>query len=487
MAETIVELFDDVLATDADREAFVHPIARDHVESVTFLELARRASALGQWLVDQGVTPGDIVAIKLPNSIDYAVAYHASIRAGAITTGINHRLGATEIDHIWAKTHPVHTFDGPLPNVGLGDPHWRAHEAAPTDPVTIVWTSGTTGLPKGAWFDHTCMKAYSPGAVPLSEHGDRRLSPLPFPHVGYMTRVWDELEHRITTVIAPTPWNAADTLHVLRTQGITVCQGVPTQYRLMLDHPDFEGLDTSSLRIAGIGASRVPPDLVAEILERMGCPVVQRYASTEGSLATGTRLGDDPITVATTVGRPNGDVQLRIEDDDGNVLPNGERGTICLKSRAMMRGYWQEPELTAEAIGADGWLRTGDLGYLGDDGNLRIVGRRTEMYIRGGYNVYPIEVENVLADFPGIHQAAILGSPVEDRLGEIGVLVVVPKADASLDIAAIRAYVKERLADYKAPDVLVLTDDLPVTSVGKINKLALKPLADEAAATWRRP
>ena len=487
MAETLVELFDDVLATDADREAYVHPHSADHVETITFGELAARAAALGKWLVDRGVQPGDIVAVMLPNSIDYAIAYHAAIRAGAITTGVNPRLGKSEIAHIFAKVHPAHVFDGPLPDLPGGDPHWRAAEAKPTDPVTIVWTGGTTGLPKGAWFDHTCMKAYSPGAVPLSEHGDRRLSPLPFPHVGYMTRPWDELEHRITTVIAPTPWNATDTLRVLDTQRITVCQGVPTQYQLMLEHPDFESIDLSTLRIAGIGASRVPPDLVAEVRQRMNCPVVHRYASTEGSIATGTRLDDDPVTIATTVGRPNGDVQLKIVDDDGVELPTGEPGTICLKSRAMMRGYWEEPERTAEAIDADGWLHTGDLGWVGDDGNLRIVGRRTEMYIRGGYNVYPIEVENLLADFPGIAQAAIIGCQVEDRLGEIGVLVAIPKAGADLEIAAIRSFVKEHLADYKAPDVLVTTDQFPLTSIGKINKLGLKPLAEEAAAKWRRP
>ncbi|HQV58829.1 MAG TPA: AMP-binding protein, partial [Ilumatobacteraceae bacterium] len=308
-----------------------------------------------------------------------------------------------------------------------------------------------------------------------------------FPHVCWMTRPWDELEHRITSIIAPTPWKPDVTLQLLESQRITVCQGVPTQYRMLLDHPDFAATDLSTLRIAGVGASRVPPDLVAEMRDKLGCPVVHRYASTEGSVATGTRLDDDPVTIATTVGRPNGDVQLKIVDDDGNELPPNERGTICLKTRAMMRGYWEEPERTAEAIDADGWLHTGDLGWIGDDGNLRIAGRRTEMYIRGGYNVYPIEVENLLADYPGIAQAAIIGCDVADRLGEIGVLIAVPHPGATLDIIGIRSFVKERLADYKAPDVLVTTDEFPLTSIGKINKVAMKPLADQAAAQWRRP
>ena len=158
---------------------------------------------------------------------------------------------------------------------------------SPTDPVAIVWTGGTTGLPKGAWFDHECLKAMTLGAAPLSAHGDRRLSPLPFAHVGFMTRAWDEWSHRITTVIAPTPWTAASTLDIIGAERVTVCQGVPTQYRLMFDAPSFELTDTSHLRIAGIGAARIPPELVREMRERLGCPVVVRYAST-AVLAFGT-------------------------------------------------------------------------------------------------------------------------------------------------------------------------------------------------------
>jgi acyl-CoA synthetase (AMP-forming)/AMP-acid ligase II len=214
---------------------------------------------------------------------------------------------------------------------------------------------------------------------------------------------------------------------------------------------------------------------------------VVRYASTESCVATGTRLTDDVDTICTTVGRPNGGVEMRILDDEaGEEVEIGEVGTVCLRGRATMRGYWHEPERTAEAIDGCGWLHTGDLGWVGEDGNLRLVGRRTEMYIRGGYNVYPIEIENALGGHPGLAATAVVGAPVEDRLGEIGVLFVVPAPGATPDLAAIRAYVKSELADYKAPDVLVEVDELPLTSIGKVDKKMLQPRANEEAQAWRR-
>jgi acyl-CoA synthetase (AMP-forming)/AMP-acid ligase II len=492
----LLDVFDAVLAVAPDAEAFVHPQADGTTRRLSFEQWATEADALAGWLADEaGVRQGDVVAIELPSGIDYAIAYQAILRAGGVATGVNTRLGPTEVAHIHARSEPRHTFRGSLPDVGVGagDPLRRRVRLEPTDPVAIVWTGGTTGMPKGAWFDHACLQAMTLGAAPLSAVGDRRLSPLPFAHVGAMTRVWDELMHVITTVIAPTPWTAVDTLALLSAERVTVCQGVPTQYRMLLDvlreQPKCDRVDLSSLRLAGTGAARIPPELVVEIREQFGCPVVARYASTESCIATGTRLDDDLETVCTTVGRPNGDVELRIVDDHGApVAGTGPEhvGTVCLRSRAMMRGYWREPERTAEVIDADGWLHTGDLGWLGDDGNLRLVGRSTEMYIRGGYNVYPIEVENCLGAHPGVTAAAVVGATVADRLGEIGVLFAVPAPGEHLDLDELRAFVKERLADYKAPDVLVLVDSLPLTSIGKVDKKALAPIAKEEAARWTR-
>jgi len=341
--------------------------------------------------------------------------------------------------------------------------------------VAIVWTSGTTGVPKGAVFDHANLRDMAPGAGALSADGDRRLSPLPFAHVGYMTRMWDELVHRITTIITPTPWKATAALRLIEEERVTVGQGVPTQWALMLADPGFESTDVSSLRLASTGAARVPAELVREMRERLGCPVVVRYASTEASLITGTRLGDPDEVVAETVGRASDGVELRLMGEEGGPVGTGDVGLVQCRSGAAMRGYWQDPERTAEVLDPDGWVSTGDLGWLGDDGNLRLVGRRTEMYVRGGYNVYPAEVEAVLGEHPAVDRAAVVGLPAP-VLGDVGWAFVVPVAGATVEPDELKAWCTARLADYKAPDHVRVVDDLPLTSMLKVDKRALAGL-----------
>jgi acyl-CoA synthetase (AMP-forming)/AMP-acid ligase II len=329
----------------------------------------------------------------------------------------------------------------------------------------------------------------------LSEPGDRRLSPLPFAHVGSMTRTWDEIAHGVTTVITPTPWRAADAIRIMVDERITVAQGVPTQWALVLDHPGLEGADLSSLRIAATGASRVPSELVAAMRHRLGVPVVVRYTSTEASLGTGTVPGDPDEVVATTVGRPVPGVELAVADENGAELPPGEVGRVRLRSKAVMRGYWGGPRVgagspgvaydlaaTRSVLAEDGWLTTGDFGALDRSGCLRLVGRANELYIRGGYNVYPAEVEAALGGSPGIEQVAVVGAP-DPVLGEVGVAFVVTVDRAPIDadelLAGLRAAARSSLADYKAPDRVVVVDSLPLTSMLKVDK---RSLAARAAA-----
>jgi acyl-CoA synthetase (AMP-forming)/AMP-acid ligase II len=472
---------------------------------LSFAEWDAAADSVAGLFAGLGVAKGDVVCLLVPSSIDYALCYHAAARLGAITTGVNLRMGAVEQASITARVQPAVTVvdtevvpEGSVPagsgrvvgRAELGDARGQrapARVVDERDPVTIVWTSGSTGAPKGAVFDHANLRAVAAGTDALSQPGDRRLSPLPFPHVGYMTRAWDEIAHGVTTVITPQPWTAASAIELLVSERVTVGQGVPTQWALMLAHPDLEGADLSRLRIAGTGASRVPPELVHAMRERLGCPVVVRYTSTESSLGTGTRPEDSDEVVATTVGRPVPGVELEVVDDDGAPVTPGVVGRVRLRSAAVLRGYVAarssgallDAAATATVLDADGWVTTGDLGAVGDDGNLRLAGRVSEMYIRGGYNVYPAEVEAVLGEVPGVTQVAVVGAP-DAVLGEIGAVFVVPAATgAPPTLEGLRSACRAQLADYKAPDRLYLVGELPLTPMAKIDKRALAARAAE--------
>jgi len=484
------------------------PTGPDGRRRMTIAQWDQSADAVAALLAAEGVAKGSVVALLVPSSIDYAVCYQAAARLGAITTGLNLRLGAAELASILARVRPAVTVvdtdlvaadavpagaGAIVPRASLGDAAGSDRPRLPTlearDPVAIVWTSGSTGVPKGALFDHDNLRAVAAGTDVLSAPGDRRLSPLPFPHVGYMTRPWDEIAHGVTTIITPQPWTAAGAIELMSAERVTVGQGVPTQWALVLAHPDFEGADLSHLRIAGTGAARVPPELVRDMVARLGCPVVVRYTSTETSLGTGTAPGDDVDVVATTVGRPVPGVELEVLSDDGTPAAPGVVGRVRLRSGAAMRGYVGDlaaGELidagaTASVVDEAGWVTTGDLGELGEDGNLRLAGRSSEMYIRGGYNVYPGEVEAVLGEVPGVTQVAVVGGP-DPVLGEIGVAFVVLAPGASVDLDTVVSACRSRLADYKAPDRLCVVEELPVTTMAKIDKRALAGAAAEAAA-----
>lgn len=480
-----VELLRQVVLAHGDVDAFVEADGT----RCTFARWERAADGVARGLSELGVAHGDVVCLMLPSSIDYMVAYQAVMRLGAITSGINLRLGPVEVQHILQQTAPVLTVIGDdlEPPAGervvrqselramaaldpMGDAPLRAE-----DPVAIVWTSGSTGRPKGALFDHRNLRAIAAAAGPLSAPFDRRLSPLPFPHVGTMTRAWDEISRVITTVITPTPWRPEAALELIERERVTVAQGVPTQWELMLRHPDLPSRDLSSLRLAASGGSRVPPDLLARLRSTLDVPVLNRYSTTEAAIVSGT-MPDDPDEVVTeTLGRPGAGIELRVVDEGGMEVPPGVTGSVQVRSAAVMRGYWKDPERTAEVLADDGWLSLGDVGNVGRDGNLRFMGREGEMYIRGAYNVYPSEVEQVIRDHPEVSQVAVLGVP-DPVLGEVGHAFVV--ADRPVALAALREWVGQRLADYKRPDRLTLLDELPLNSTSKVDRMALRRLAE---------
>jgi len=487
-------LFEHLLATEPDLPSLIQD---GHATSFAqwWADSGRVAGALAA----RGVRAGDMVAIMLPSGQDFASGYLAALRLGAIASGVNPRLGPTEIEHILARSEPAAVLTdepGRIPAAAAGTvltpDQARSQEAdfsgwaavAMTDPAAVVWTTGTTGLPKGAWFDHETMAFIGANLGPLSAPHDRKLMPIPFAHTGYLTRIYDQLIHRSAYVLTPPVWTADGMLDVLASEKITLGQGVPTQWEKLIALDRLDEADLSSLRIVSTGAARVPEALVKALHDRLRVPVVIRYASTEVPLAFGTRI-DDPIeVVATTVGRPLGGAEAEIRDPLGQPVPAGETGRIYLKTRARMRGYWRDPEQTATAITADGWIASSDLGRLGHDGNLAVIGRADDAYIRGGYNIYPSEVEAALATHPAVARVTVVGTaaPV---IGEIGVAFVV-LAGAAASAETLQAWCRERIADYKVPDIIEFVDDLPVNATFKVDTGQLKTIAVQLAAERKR-
>ena len=481
------ELLRTVAAHEPEREAYVHADKR-----ATFAWLDRAADGFATTLREHGVGRGDRVALMLPGSIKFAALYFGAARVGAITSAVNLRLGPAEQASIVERTEPALTVvgDGATvptgvdPGAVLGVADLKAAFSAaptdpdaaapldPTDPVCIVWTSGTTGVPKGAVYDHERMAAIARNIPETAALHDRVLFTLPFPHLGYMAWAYTFTERRVTLVLGPDPWNVPDTLALVAAERITMMNGVPTQWSLILDRADADATDFSGLRIAATGAAASPPELIRRMRERLGVPVLNGYSSTEAGVITGTRTGDPDDVVAGTVGRPRIEVELRLVDEAGTDVADGEVGEVICRSPAMMRGYWRDPALTATVIDADGYLHTGDLARRDPDGNLVMSGRRKEMYIRGGYNVYPTEVEACLTTHPDVARVAVIGV-ADPVLGEIGVAYVVPEPGTTPGLAALRTWSRERIADYKAPDRVVVVEALPVTAVGKLDKRAL--------------
>jgi acyl-CoA synthetase (AMP-forming)/AMP-acid ligase II len=499
-ATTLPGLVRDVVAAYPERDAYVELERR-----ISYAELDRAADGLATVWADRGVGRGDVVCLSIESSIDYAICYHAAIRLGAITSGINLRLGRAEQEAILGRLDPVLTVVADTPDVRgpLGqvfsrseiapaaaiEPDFRRPPLSPDDPVTVVWTSGTTDRPKGAVYDHARMAAMAAGAGAMSAPGDRRIYPLPFAHTGYMTRLWDELVNAMTCVITPAKWKAEDSLLLMERERVTVGQGVATQWELMLRSPLLPATDLGAMRIAMMGASNIPPELIRAVHQRIGCSVVVRYTSTEACLTTGTDPEDPVEVVATTVGKPLPGVELRFLDGEGSRVPAGTVGRVQSRSAAMMRGYWRDPERTAAVLTADGWLVTGDLGYRDDAGNVHITGRLEDMYIRGGYNVYPVQVEDVLRGHPAVADVAVVGVP-DPVLGEIGHAFVIPADDgapagtaSTATLAELRSWAVPTLSDFKAPDRLTVVPDLPRNAMGKVDRRALLAQGDGAAET----
>jgi acyl-CoA synthetase (AMP-forming)/AMP-acid ligase II len=270
-----------------------------------------------------------------------------------------------------------------------------------------------------------------------------------------------------------TRWTARAALELVERERITTVGGVPTQVALMLRQPDFDEYDLESVSYILVGGGPLTPGLADEARRRFGAKLASRYSCTEAGIGLGTAFDDPDEDAVVSVGRPHAAVELHVLDIGDREVPAGDVGTVCLRSPAVMSGYWHDAEATRAAFTADGFVRTGDLGWIDERGRLRLVGRSKEMYVRGGYNVYPVEVEGVLSTHPEVAAVAIVPR-ADNVMGEIGVAVVVARDRAAPPtLETLRDFATERLAAYKLPEAILTVDELPLTAGEKLDRRVL--------------
>ena len=463
-----------------DRPAFVDPDGTP----LSYRDLHRRSDEVAAGMARRGIGEGDVVALTLPSVAAWVVAYVAAAKVGAVTAGVNPRLTTVEQAACLDRVEPVLVLAAADEVDALAVRGATPDPLAPDPdrPVAIVFTSGTTGVPKGAWFTDRQLDAVTGYDVAHAVGTPTRLVPqygsTQFAHVGFTTKLPWYLRMGTTTHLLAR-WRAGDVLDLVAREGIETIGGVAPQVALLLRDPDFDRRDLSRVRLLVMGGAASPAALVHEARRRFEAAYSIRWSSTEsGGVGTGTAPDAPDHEALHTVGRPRPGIGIQVRGTDDVPLPHGEVGAVWIRSDASMAGYWRNPEATADAL-VDGWLRTGDLGFTDASGLLTLAGRQGEMFIRGGYNVFPSEVSGVLASHPDVADVVLIPRP-DDVLGEIGVAVVVPAdpgAPPSLD--SLRAHAQDSLAHHKLPEDLVLVDEIPLTAMQKVDRRRLSALVQE--------
>ncbi|QYB07457.1 AMP-binding protein [Rhodococcus sp. USK10] len=498
--------------------------------TLTLADIRAQASKVARSLISRGIGAGDPVAVWAPNCWQWVITAFGIWDCGAVVVPLSTRgkgietaevlrrtgcralvaiddfLGTSYIDQLataaggpssdlpFANLPDVHTLvllggSKPLPGTFTWDAFLDLHdtvtlEAAerralavePTDIFEILMTSGTTGQPKGVMLNGgQILRAYWDWAevCGLGE-GDRLPVVSPFAHGFGINAGMIACVERLATMVPVAVFDPDRALDMVEELGLTTLAGPPNLFSRILSDPELAQRNTSSLRWAIVGAASVPDELVVALQQQLGFErITNAYGLIEGSVVTMTRPGDPTAVVAGSAGRVVPGMEIQLVDADGQPASVGEQGEIHIRGYGVMQGYWDAPQLTADAFAPDGWLRTGDVGSLDSDGNLRIVGRTKEMLIVGGFNAYPAEIESLLLHNPKLAQAAVLGVP-DDALGEVVWAFVVPNAGENPTEEEIVAWARANMSNYKAPRRVFVLDALPVTANGKIAKASLR-------------
>jgi long-chain acyl-CoA synthetase len=496
------------IATDGAGRWPDSPAIRLGDAALSFAALDDASARLATLLRDNGLEPGDRVGVMLPNVPEFPVAYYGVLRAGGVVVPMNVLLKRREIAFYledsgaelllaWqgfcaeardgtadAGSELIEvesasfaaTLEGLEPTPGLAD-------TGEEDTAVILYTSGTTGKPKGAELTHANLSRnaeVSSRTTSEIQAGDVVLGALPLFHsFGQTVAMNASLGVGACLTLVP-KFEPGEALATMQRDGVTHFYGVPTMFGALLHHPERESFDTPALRICITGGASMPVEVLRGFEDAFGAKVMEGYGLSETSPVACSNHPDRERK-AGSIGTPIEGVEMRVVDEQDQPVEQGEVGEIVIRGHNIMKGYWQAPEATEEAM-RGGWFHSGDMGRIDEDGYFYIVDRKKDLIIRGGYNVYPREVEEVLYEHPKIREAAVVGVPHDEWGEEIGAAVVLHDAE-ELSAEEVSSYVKERIAAYKYPRVVWFLDDLPKGPTGKILKREIEaPVQTEATA-----
>ena len=533
---TIGDYLDDIAARFPDREALV---VRHQGIRWTWGEYLCEIERLARGLLALGIRPGDRVGIWAPNCYEWCLTQFATAKIGAILVCVNPAYRVFELEYALnrsgcraivaaerfkssryldmlsrlapelADCEPGRLRSARLPHLemvirmgeettpgmlnfadvcrmGADRERTRLHEVqkglSPRDVINIQFTSGTTGNPKGAALTHYNILNNAnqvAAGMRLTEH-DRLCIPVPMYHCfGMVLGKLACVTRGAAAVFPGDAFEAGAVLETVEAERCTALHGVPTMFIAELEHPDFGRYDLSSLRTGIMAGALCPVEVMKNVMSRMNmAEVLIAYGQTECSPVNHMTLADDPLEKRVeTVGRAGPHLEVKIVDEEGRTVPIGTAGDICARGYAVMKGYWEDPERTAETIDTEGWLHSGDLGVMDEDGYVAVVGRLKDMIIRGGENIYPREIEEFLFTHPKIQDAKVIGVH-DEKFGEEVCVWVRLKEGEQMSEDEIRAFCKDRIAYFKVPRYIRLVDDFPMTVTGKVQKFRMREIME---------
>ena len=529
---TLGEYFEKTAQTYPEKDALVFRERR-----ISWRELKLLVDRLTLAFIDLGIRRGDMVVILFPNRPEFIITLLAAARLGVVSVPVSERLRKKEIEYILRQTQAkvavaVSEFWG----FSFSDLFQELREAIPTfqhviisgpkrhpgewvfeelvakdwgkifsgnfyqeaylkefpveadDLLEIIFTSGTTGTPKGVMHTHNtrCRSALGTATSVGLRPEDIWLIMVPLSHTTALVNAFYSSVIKGSCQVLLETWNVEEAMKEIARRRVTLPIGVPTMPIMMLQRPDFDQYDFSSVRAMVLAGAPLPIEVARQIIQKMGCYVTSAYGMTETAMSNITRLDDPVEVVCETVGRPQPGMEHKVVDEKRRIVPIGVKGEACARGQNVCIGYFKDPERTAQTIDDRGWIYSGDLATMDEDGSLRIIGRIKDMIIRGGENISPTEIEDILYTYPKVAQVSVVAIP-DVRLGEKTCACIIPKSGQPITQEEVKAFFKDKVAHFKIPDRVELMSEFPTTPSGKIKKNVLREMMMEKVREEKDP